>query len=194
MPTLERIESWRGQDVLDDAGQKAGRLEEVYYDASGSDPVVISIKHGLLGRQVQLVPIADAVLSRDYLRLPFSGEQIGQSPSLSIEDELNSEQVAAVAALAVFHRFHDHAGGVEGVRLEGRAVRAPGRAHPRQPVVGRRGRARAPARRLPLHPPVAAHRRARAVGRPTRLSAPAVASLESRHGPGMRASLTRRDV
>jgi len=99
MPTLERIESWRGQDVLDDAGQKAGRLEEVYYDASGSDPVVISIKHGLLGRQVQLVPIGDAVLSRDYLRLPFSGEQIGQSPSLSIEDELNSEQVAAVAAL-----------------------------------------------------------------------------------------------
>jgi hypothetical protein len=35
---------------------------------------------------------------------------------------------------------------------------------------------------------------ARAGGRPTRLSAPAVASLESRHGPGMRASLTRRDV
>ena len=77
MPTLERIESWRGQDVLDDAGQKAGRLEEVYYDAGGHDPVVISIKHGMLGRQVQLVPVADAVLSRDYLRLPFSGSRSG---------------------------------------------------------------------------------------------------------------------
>jgi len=99
MPTLERIESWRGQDVLDDGGEKAGRLEEVYYDASGQDPVLISIKHGMLGRQVQLVPVADAVLSRDYVRLPFSAEQIAQSPSLSIEDELTSEQVAAVAAL-----------------------------------------------------------------------------------------------
>jgi hypothetical protein len=99
MPTVERIESWHGQDVLDDAGQKTGRLEEVYYDAGGQDPVLISIKHGMLGRQVQLVPVADAVLSRDYLRLPFSGEQIGQSPSVSVEDELNSEQVAAVAAL-----------------------------------------------------------------------------------------------
>jgi hypothetical protein len=99
MPTLERIESWQGQDVLDDAGQKTGRLEEVYYDAGGQDPVLISIKHGLLGRQVQLVPVADAVLSRDYVRLPYSGEQIGQSPSVSVEDELNSEQVAAVAAL-----------------------------------------------------------------------------------------------
>jgi hypothetical protein len=99
MPTLERIESWQGQDVLDDASQKTGRLEEVYYDAGGQDPVLISIKHGLLGRQVQLVPVADAVLSRDYIRLPFSGEQIGRSPSVSVEDELNSEQVAAVAAL-----------------------------------------------------------------------------------------------
>jgi hypothetical protein len=99
MPTLERIESWQGQDVLDDAGQKTGRLEEVYYDAGGQDPVLISIKHGMLGRQVQLVPVADAVLSRDYLRLPFSAEQIGQSPNVSVDDELNSEQVAAVAAL-----------------------------------------------------------------------------------------------
>ena len=99
MPTLERIESWQGQDVLDDAGQKAGRLEQVYYDAGGQHPVLISIKHGMLGRQVQLVPVAEAVLSRDYLRLPFSGEQIGQSPSVSVEDELNSEQAAAVAAL-----------------------------------------------------------------------------------------------
>jgi len=54
--------------------------------------VLISIKHGMLGRQVQLVPAADAVLRRDYVRLPFSGEQIAQSPSLSIEDELTSER------------------------------------------------------------------------------------------------------
>ena len=99
MPSVERIESWHGQDVLDDAGEKTGRLEEVYYDAGGQDPVLISIKHGMLGRQVQLVPVADAVLSRDYLRLPFTGEQIGQSPTVSVEDELNSDQVAAIAAL-----------------------------------------------------------------------------------------------
>jgi len=99
MPSVERIESWHGQDVLDDAGEKTGRLEEVYYDAGGQDPVLISIKHGVLARQVQLVPVAEAVLTRDYLRLPFSGERIGQSPSVSAEDELNSEQVAAIAAL-----------------------------------------------------------------------------------------------
>jgi hypothetical protein len=99
MPTVERIENWRGQDVLDDAGEKAGRLEEVFYDADGQHPVLISIKHGMLGRQVQLAPVADAVLSRDYLRLPFTAEQMAQSPSGAAEDEVKAEQVAAIAAL-----------------------------------------------------------------------------------------------
>ena len=53
MPTVERIESWRGEDVLDDGGQKAGRLEEVYYDTNRPGPVLRSIKHGMLGRQLQ---------------------------------------------------------------------------------------------------------------------------------------------
>ena len=38
VPKVESIESWRGQDVLDSAGEKAGRLEEVYYDAAGDEP------------------------------------------------------------------------------------------------------------------------------------------------------------
>jgi hypothetical protein len=99
MPTVERIENWRGQDVLDRAGGKAGRLEEVYYDAAGQEPVLISIKHGLLGHQVKLVPVLDAALSRDYVRLPYSGEQIDQTPGVSVGDELSSEQAAAVCAL-----------------------------------------------------------------------------------------------
>ena len=63
MPTVERIETWRGQDVLDGAGDKAGRLDEVYYDSAAQEPVLLAVKHGRLGRQVTLVPAAEAVLS-----------------------------------------------------------------------------------------------------------------------------------
>ena len=97
MPTVESIESWRGQDVLDSAGEKAGRLEEVYYDAAGDEPVLISIKHGRLGHQVKLAPLSDAAVSRDYVRLPFTGEQLGGAPDVG--DELTAEQGAAVCAL-----------------------------------------------------------------------------------------------
>jgi hypothetical protein len=99
MPTIERIETWRGQDVLDDAGAKAGRLEEVYYDAGAEEPIMLSIKHGMLGRQVTLVPATEAVVSHDYLRVPYSAEQINQSQAGSVGEELSPEQVAAVGAL-----------------------------------------------------------------------------------------------
>ncbi len=99
MPTVEGIESWRGQDVLDSAGEKVGRLEEVYYDAAGDQPVLISIKHGRLGRQVKLAPLSEAAVSRDYVRLPFTGEQLGGAPDVTVGDELTAEQGAAVCAL-----------------------------------------------------------------------------------------------
>jgi hypothetical protein len=99
VPTVESIESWRGQDVLDSAGEKAGRLEEVFYDAAGDEPVLISIKHGWLGHQVKLAPLSDAAVSRDYIRLPFTGDQLGGAPDVTVGDELTAEQSAAVCAL-----------------------------------------------------------------------------------------------
>ncbi len=99
MPRVESIESWRGQDVLDSAGEKAGRLEEVFYDVAGDEPVLISIKRGRLGHQVKLAPLSDAAVSRDYIRLPFTGEQLGGAPDVTVEDELTAEQSAAVCAL-----------------------------------------------------------------------------------------------
>jgi hypothetical protein len=96
---VEGLASWRGQDVLDDAGEKAGRVEEVYYDAASQEPVLISIKRGRLGHHVRLAPLSDAAVGRDYVRLPFSGEQLGGAPDVEIGDELTAEQCAAVCAL-----------------------------------------------------------------------------------------------
>src|SRR5438105_1983961 len=101
MPTVERIESWHGQDVLDGAGDKTGRLEDVYYDSAAQEPVLLSIKHGMLGRQVTLVPAVETVVSHDYVRVPYSAEQIQHAETGSAADELSSEQVAAVGVL--FH-------------------------------------------------------------------------------------------
>jgi alpha-D-ribose 1-methylphosphonate 5-triphosphate synthase subunit PhnG len=99
VPTVESIESWRGQDVLDSAGEKVGRLEEVYSDAAGDEPVLISIKRGRLGHQVKLAPVSDAAVSREYVRLPFTGEQFAGAPDVTVGDKLTAEQCAAVLAL-----------------------------------------------------------------------------------------------
>jgi sporulation protein YlmC with PRC-barrel domain len=99
MPILERIENWHGQDVLDVSGEKVGHLDDVYYDPATQEPVLLSVKSGLLGRQVALVPIAEAVLSRDYVRVPYTSEQVKQAQSGRVDEELTAEQVASVGSL-----------------------------------------------------------------------------------------------
>jgi len=74
-------------------------LDEVYYAPATSEPVLLSVKHGLLGRQVALIPAAEAVVSRDYVRVPYSAEQIERAQRGGVEDELSGEEIAAVAAL-----------------------------------------------------------------------------------------------
>jgi hypothetical protein len=99
VPTIERIETWRGQDVLDGAGESAGRLEEVYYDPRAEEPILLLVKHGLLGRQAILIPVGEAVVCHDYIRVPYSTEQIKEAESGGVQDELSSEQVAAISDL-----------------------------------------------------------------------------------------------
>jgi PRC-barrel domain len=100
MPIVERIETWHGQDVLDAAGEKVGHLDEVYYDPATREPVLLSVKSGgLLGRQVALVPVAEAVLSRDYVRVPYTAEQVEQAHSGRVDDELSAQQVASAGSL-----------------------------------------------------------------------------------------------
>lgn len=130
MATVERIETWRGQDVLDQVGAKAGQLEDVYYDSTGSEPVFICIKHGMLGRQLTLVPAADAVVCRDYLRVPFTAEQINSSQLDSVQEELGSEQVAAIGAL--FQLTRPSSGPVYSAGLIQRRREEARRAHERE--------------------------------------------------------------
>jgi hypothetical protein len=99
MWTVEYVENWRGQDVLDADGEKAGRLDEVYYDANATEVVLFSLKHGRLGRQATLVPALEAVFSRDYVRVPYPAEQMQESESGQLGEELSDEHVDAVAAL-----------------------------------------------------------------------------------------------
>lgn len=85
---VERIEDWQGQDVIDTDGEKVGRLEEVFVDAKTREPAIGSVKTGRFGRKLTLVPLEGASLSRDYLRVPFSKEQLDGAPQAGSGEEL----------------------------------------------------------------------------------------------------------
>jgi hypothetical protein len=79
--SVAQIEEWVGEDVLELGGERMGKLDEVFYPTSGGEAVFIAVKSGLLGRHSSLVPLANAAVGRDYVRLAYSKETIEHADS-----------------------------------------------------------------------------------------------------------------
>jgi sporulation protein YlmC with PRC-barrel domain len=77
---IEQIEEWAGQDVVDSDGEKIGKLEDVYFEAGSRDVMFGCVKAGMLGRKHFLVPLADASVSRDHIRVAYSQDLVKDGP------------------------------------------------------------------------------------------------------------------
>lgn len=95
MLEVEQVEQWRGEAVVDRDGEKVGKLEDVYTDAGSGEPVVASISSGFMGRNSILVPLEGATLSREYLRLAISEEQLKDAPEAD-ESEIDRDLEVAM--------------------------------------------------------------------------------------------------
>ncbi len=98
MISVEHIEEWRGQQVLDPAGEQLGKLEEIYFDRSSGTPMLAAIKSGLLGRHSKLVPIDGASVSRDYVRVAHTKEAVDAAPDAAGETAPDTAALDAVGA------------------------------------------------------------------------------------------------
>lgn len=98
MLSVEQIEEWLGQEVVDAEGERVGKLEEVYYSAGTNEAVLALVKSGVFGRHTSLVPLAGASVGREYLRLASSAKQIAQSGSeVEARDTLDANAARQVA-------------------------------------------------------------------------------------------------
>jgi len=96
MDAVEQIIDWRGQDVFDRDGERLGKLEEVYYEAAGGDAVFAAIKSGLLGRHLTIVPLADASVGRDFVRVAFPAERVHLADEVAADPELGVEAIRII--------------------------------------------------------------------------------------------------
>lgn len=65
-------ENLYGTTVNDNAGDKIGKVDEVYLDNSSGQPEWVSVKTGLFGSNVSLLPLAQATMTGDTLTVPFA--------------------------------------------------------------------------------------------------------------------------
>jgi hypothetical protein len=94
MIPVENIMEWRGQEVVDPSGDKLGKLEEVYFDGETDEPVFAAVKSGRLSKSLTLVPLADASVGREYVRVNRAKGEFKKAPSFDTDVELTLDDEA----------------------------------------------------------------------------------------------------
>jgi uncharacterized protein (TIGR02271 family) len=87
-----------GATVTDNDGDKIGKVEDVYLDNASGDPEWVSVKTGLFGSNISLIPLAAADHAGDTLRVPFSKSHVKDAPNHDPGHELSESDEAELYA------------------------------------------------------------------------------------------------
>src|SRR3954453_21005262 len=81
-----------GQDVYDESGEKIGSAPEGYLDDETGQPEWVTVRTGLFGTKESFVPIRDADLTDDGVRVPVSKTQVKDAPKIDADGHLSPEE------------------------------------------------------------------------------------------------------
>src|SRR4051812_14595172 len=81
-----------GKDVYDEAGEKIGSASEVYLDDETGQPEWVTVRTGLFGTKESFVPISDADLTDDGVRVRVSKNQVKDAPKVDADGHLSPEE------------------------------------------------------------------------------------------------------
>jgi len=107
--TLNRV---IGADVIDAEGNKIGTASEVFLDDQSGNPEWVTVKTGLFGTKESFVPIRDADLTGDGLRVPVSKDAVKDAPKIDTDGHLSPQEEQEL------YRYYGMAEGTTGMRGE----------------------------------------------------------------------------
>jgi uncharacterized protein (TIGR02271 family) len=81
-----------GQDVYDESGEKIGSAAEVYLDDETGQPEWVTVRTGLFGTRESFVPIRDADLTDDGVRVPVSKDRVKDAPKIDTDGHLSPQE------------------------------------------------------------------------------------------------------
>jgi uncharacterized protein YrrD len=93
---VEELADWRGHDVLDEVGEKLGKLDDVLYDGESDDPSFAAIRSGTLSKHLTYVPLLGASVGRDYVRVRATKDGLKKAPTFDPEAQLEIDDEAVI--------------------------------------------------------------------------------------------------
>ncbi|RFU20103.1 DUF2382 domain-containing protein [Geodermatophilus marinus] len=88
----ESINRVIGKDVYDQSGEKIGSASEVYLDDETGQPEWVTVRTGLFGTKESFVPIRDADMTDDGVRVPVSKSAVKDAPKIDTDGHLSPQE------------------------------------------------------------------------------------------------------
>jgi uncharacterized protein (TIGR02271 family) len=90
--TADQISALYDATVVSSTDGKIGSVGNVYLDDDTQAPSWVTVKTGLFGTSESFVPLADATLEGDEIRVSYSKDQVKDAPRLDTDAELSPEE------------------------------------------------------------------------------------------------------
>ena len=90
--TREDVLSWRDRDLIDNDGDKIGKIDDIYLDRETDQPEWAVVTTGLFGTKRTFVPIQEATPSEDGIRVPFEKATVKDAPKIDPDGELSRDE------------------------------------------------------------------------------------------------------
>ena len=82
----------RGGTAYDSDGSKVGSVDEIYTDKDTGEPSFVTVHTGLFGSKTTFVPLADASVDGEDLRLPYDKAKIKDAPGVEPDADITDEE------------------------------------------------------------------------------------------------------
>ena len=89
----DELTGWIGHTLVDDSGDRIGKIADLYMDEATGRPEWIAVNTGR-GSNINFVPLAGAVASGDDLRVPYTVDQVKAAPDAKPDGQLSQEEEA----------------------------------------------------------------------------------------------------
>jgi uncharacterized protein (TIGR02271 family) len=81
-----------GKDVYDESGDKIGSASEVYLDDQTGRPEWVTVTTGMFGTKESFVPLGEADLTDDGVRVRVSKSQVKDAPKIDTDGHLSPQE------------------------------------------------------------------------------------------------------
>jgi PRC-barrel domain protein len=80
------LAEWHGKDLIDSAGEKIGKLQDIYVDVETAEPMFGTVKEGFgfIGRHLTFVPLAGVMTGPDHLQVALSADAVKAAPNIEL--------------------------------------------------------------------------------------------------------------